>query len=95
MSEENNLITVTIGEDRIEFDPEVLREYLVEAVGYLAAIDEPKEDLKAVIEAAAGATKLPKKVVSKYFKARYKAETAAQKAQGDLFAQLDEAVDGN
>lgn len=54
-----------------------------------------KEGIKDLVGEAADATKWKKAKLSKYFKARYNAEVKALKEQADLFAKLNQIIDGD
>jgi len=58
-----------------------------------AEMDALKEDLKEIVLEAAEKNKLDKKIVSKYFTARYKAQTKEVAEQGELFAAIDNLID--
>lgn len=86
-------ITIKTSDGTASVNPELLRGYLKEGYDVLSQMDTLKDEFKDIVEAAADGTKLPKKIVSKYLKARYKASTKADKEVGDVFAKLDEVVD--
>jgi len=73
-------------------DPKLLKGYLKEASTALGAEATAKASFKEVIETVSETTKLPKALVSKYFKAKYKEATAKDKEIGEVFTTLDEAV---
>lgn len=97
MTDQNNVtddnIKITLADGDASVNPELLRGYLTEAHAYQKELDKQKNLLKGVIESAALSTKLPKKLVRAYFKARYNTETEAQKETGKVFEQLDEALE--
>lgn len=74
-------------------NPELLRGYRDEAFGYLRAEATAKDGFKEVIETVAETTDIPKGVLSKWFKARFKEETDKQKALAASFDALDAAVE--
>lgn len=74
-------------------NPELLKGYRDEAFGYLAAETSAKESFKEVIETVSETTDIPKGILTKWFKARFKEETDKQKALAASFQALDEAVE--
>lgn len=80
-------ITTSAGTATIE--SKLFSGYAQEANTILDNIRERTLDFKEFVETVAETTKLEKKVVSKYFKARFKVATKEAKAEGDLFEQLD------
>lgn len=83
------IVTITIGENKYEFDPEVFTEYKKTAFEQLKAEAVAKVKFKDEVESLASATKLPKAVVAKYLKARYKDETKKATELAQLYEQLD------
>ncbi len=77
----------------VSIDPKLLKGYYVEAAKALKSEANAKAELKATIETVSETTKLPKALVSKYFKARYKEATAKDKEVGEVFVTLDEALE--
>lgn len=69
--------------------PEMFAGYYLEASGYLGEEVKAKAKFKEVVETVAETTKLGKRVVSKYFKAKYKASTNVDQEIGRVFAELD------
>lgn len=98
MTDESNVtgdaITIRIGEETATVQPELLREWVEEANGYLGEQDAQKENLKGLVETIVESTKLPKKLVNKFLKARYKEATKAESQAGEVIAALDEAMEG-
>jgi predicted solute-binding protein len=88
-----NAIPVVTADGTANVQPELLREYLKEAFSHLDAMNTAKLKLKEVIEAAADGTGLSKKLVGKYFKARYSAKVKETTELGALFERLDEVVE--
>ena len=76
----------------VTIDSNVFLGYVKESNRILDEIEELKKDHKEVVEAVVESTNLDKKDVGKYLKAKYKEDTKAAKAQGDLFSTLDEIV---
>lgn len=58
-----------------------------------AEMDALKEDLKEIVQQAADKNKMEKKLVNKYFGARYKAQTKEVAEQGSMFAAIDNLLD--
>lgn len=69
--------------------PELFAGYYLEASGYLGTEAKAKGEFKQVVETVAETTKLSKRVVSKYFKAKFKASTGVDQEIGRVFAELD------
>jgi predicted solute-binding protein len=61
----------------------------------LNAAESYKTEFKEMITAASEKTGLPKKVLSKYFKARFKEATKEAAEEGEVFAALDRVLDGD
>lgn len=85
-------IKFDIDGETVTISPAVLQGYYNEASEYLGAEADAKRDFKDVIETVSETTKLPKRIVSKYFKAKYKEATAADKEIGEVFGFLDDAL---
>ena len=73
-------------------DSKLFTAYLQEAFEMLEKIEETGKDFKEWVETVAETTKLDKKYVSKYAKARYKDSTKETTELGELFSSLDEAL---
>jgi predicted solute-binding protein len=82
----------TTSEGEATVDPKVMAGYYSEAATYLGQEAVAKADYKLVVETVAETTNLTKRVVSKYFKARYKEATKTDKEIGEVFEILDEAL---
>lgn len=97
MNDQNNVtsqaIAITTSDGVANVHPEVLRQYTREAFGHFDAMNTAKEELKQMIEAAAEGTKLPKKLIRKYLKAKYDAKVKETTELGNLFSALDEALE--
>lgn len=63
-------------------------------ISVTAEMDSMKDDIKEIIQDAADKNKMDKKLVAKYFKARYKAQTKEVSEQGEMFAAIDNLIDG-
>lgn len=84
------MTTININDTAINV--EMLRGYHQEALVILRKDDSLKEEWKMLVETVADTTKIPKKDVSAYFKARFKEATKEATAKGELFEMLDEAL---
>ena len=81
--------------DNANFEVSELVSYLQRGLNLLDNSREAMLDFKELIEEAAEKTKLEKKVVSKFIKARFKDKTKEVVKDGELFAALNDAVDNN
>lgn len=72
--------------------PDVLKGYKDEAFGYLKDETEAKAGFKEVLETIEETSGIPKAVMSKWLKARYKDETDKAKELATTFQALDDAV---
>lgn len=75
-------------------DPKLLQGYYDEAEKFLAEEAEQKANFKDTVETVSETTKLPKRLVSKYFKAKYKESTKVDKEVGEVFGILDDVLAG-
>lgn len=78
----------------VTINSEVFMNYTQESYRILEAVSELNKDFKELVEAVSLDTKLEKKDVSKYLKARYKLATKEPKQQGELFESLDALLEG-
>lgn len=86
-------ITDKNGEEvEVTIDPKLMNAYYSRASEAMRAETNAKAEFKAEVEGIADASGLPKAIVSKYFKARYKDETAKSKELAEVFDVLDEAL---
>lgn len=88
------VVTFVVDGNNIDIDTKVFQGYTEESYGILKRQEIDKESFKLLVETVSETTKLPKKYVSKYLKARFAAATKEPKALGELFEQIDNAVDG-
>lgn len=88
-------MTTTVSIDNATFTTEKLVGILQRGLDILDRQQELKLDFKELVEEAEKETKLPKKVVSKFIKARFADKAKEVVKDGELFAALTEAVDGN
>jgi hypothetical protein len=72
--------------------PDVLKGYKDEAFGYLKTETEAKAGFKGVLETIEETSGIPKAIMSKWLKARYKDETEKAKELATTFQALDDAV---
>lgn len=79
--------------DNATIDSNELTRSLQRFIGVQAEMDAMKDDLKEIIQEAADKNKMDKKLVAKYFKARYKAQTKEVAEQGVMFAAIDDLID--
>lgn len=86
-------VAIEIGSNTVEVNVEVFKGYQEEVFGYLNAEAEAKKNFKEAVETVAETTGIDKKVLTKYFKAKYKAKTKEQSELGEVFAALDEATE--
>jgi hypothetical protein len=85
-------VTVKIADQSIEVNVEALSAYKDEAFGHLDAIAGAKDSFKEMLEGAAEATGLPKKIISKYLKDKHAEKTKEASEVGKVFETLDEAL---
>ena len=79
--------------DQAQIDSNELTRQLQRFISVQAEMDAMKDDIKEIIQEAADKNKMDKKLVSKYFKARYKAQTKEVAEQGEMFAAIDNLID--
>lgn len=87
-----NLKPITIGDETVNVDPELLRKYKDEAFGYLKAEAQEKTNFKDAVEAMSETFGIDKGVLSKWLKASFKAETKKASQLAQAFEQLDVAA---
>jgi hypothetical protein len=83
----------TVSIDGATFDVAELTKYLQRGLSLLDTQREAGLDFKELAEEAAEKTKLDKKVVSKWFKARFADKTKKIVADAEMIAALNSAVD--
>jgi len=79
--------------DNAQINADDLTAFLRRAINVQGEIDSMKEDLKSLVQEAADATKLDKKIVRKFFVARFKATTKDIVAEAETLDALSKAVD--
>ena len=67
----------------------LLKTYRTETVGHYNSIQQAKDELKLIIEAASDKTGVPKNVISKYFKLCYDAKTQEFLEQAAVIESLN------
>ena len=72
--------------------PDILKGYKAEAFEYLVAETAAKAGFKDVLETVEETSGIPKAIMSKWFKARFKDETEKAKELATTFQALDDAV---
>lgn len=73
-------------------DIKLMRDYTAEALGHLDKQLSYKTQFDEVVGAAAEGTGLEKKLLSAYFKARFKEQTKEASLKGAAFEALDTAL---
>ena len=86
-------MTKHISIDNANFEAAELVAYLQRALSLLDTSREAMLDFKELLEEVTEKTKLDKKVVSKFFKARFADKTKQVVKEGEVFAALNDAVD--
>jgi hypothetical protein len=86
-------MTKTVTIENATFNADDLTGFLRRAINVQAEEEANKEDFKSLVQEAADATKLDKKIVRKFFKARYKATTKDIVAEAETLDALSKAVD--
>jgi capsular polysaccharide biosynthesis protein len=86
-------MTKTVTIDQATFNSDELTSFLRRAINVQAEIDSLKEDFKVLVQEAADATKLDKKIARKFFVARFKATTKDIVAEAETLDALSKAVD--
>lgn len=87
-------VSMDVNGNTVTIDSKTFLEYSKRAYEIQQKMDGLKQEFKAEVEAAADNTKLDKKYISKYFKARYQVKTKVPKQEGELFEKLDEILVG-
>lgn len=86
-------MTKFVSIDEATVDVTKLTGFLQRGISVLAEMDSYKEDFKALMEEAESELKLDKKTISKFVKARYKANTKDIIAEAEKLDALSQAVD--
>lgn len=96
MNDENNatheLVGIPTPDGVKNIHPDILKGYKAEAFEYLQAETEAKAGFKEVLEIVEETSGIPKAIMSKWLKARYKDETDKAKELATTFQALDDAV---
>ncbi len=90
----SNVISMDVNGNTVTIDSKVFLEYSKRAYMIQQQIADLNQEFKDEVEAASDGTGLEKKDVSRYFKARFKAETQKSKLEGELFEVLDNILVG-
>lgn len=72
--------------------PDAFKQYRQDAFEYLDAETAAKGNFKDLMETIEEVTEIPKGIMSKYLKAKYKAKTKEAKELGDAFEALDSVI---
>lgn len=86
-------MTKFISIDEANIDVAKLTSFLQRGISVLAEMEANKEDFKALMDEAEASLKLDKKTISKFVKARYKANTKDIIAEAEKLDALSQAVD--
>jgi hypothetical protein len=78
----------------VTIDSQVFVGYSQESYRILSDIVDLNTEFKYLVETISETTKLEKKDVSKYLKARFKESTKEPKKQAELFESLDAVLEG-
>lgn len=79
--------------DNATFEIKAFVDFLQRGLNLLDQQQELKLDFNELVEEVEKETKLPKKVVRKFFKSRFDAKAKEVVKEGELIAALNEAVD--
>lgn len=79
--------------DNATFNADDLTRFLQRALSLQAEEAILKEDYKALVQEAVDGTKLPKKLVNKFFKSRFKVQTKEIVEEAGKLEALSNAVD--
>lgn len=88
-----NIIAIKIGETTATVDPELLLEWVKESNANFNAIEKVKTEHKELVTTIVETTKIPKKLVNKFLRARFKESTEEESQAGNVIRQLDEALE--
>lgn len=91
-NENHNLIGIPTEDGVKNVHPDLLKGWRQDAFEQLRKADGVKEELKLLAETVEETTGIKKGVISKWFKAQYKAETKKTKSLGETFEALDNVV---
>ena len=86
-------MTKVVTIDNATFDVAKLTQFMQRAHNLLDEQQVLKEDYKQLVSDVEQETKLPKKVVNKFFKSRFADKTKEVVKEGSIFEALNEAVD--
>lgn len=86
-------VSIATKNGTIQIEAELLKGYLSETREHYEAIEDAKEQLKLIGEAIESKSNIPTAQFLKYAKARHDKKTKAAKEIGELFTELDNAMD--
>lgn len=89
-----SVLSMDVNGVSVTIDSEVFSGYTQESYRILSDIVDLNTEFKYLVETVSETTKLAKKDVSKYLKARFKEATKEPKKQADLFESLDAVLEG-
>ena len=89
-----SVLSMDVNGVSVTIDSQVFLEYTQESYRILSDIVDKNTEFKYLVETISETTKLEKKDVSKYLKARFKESTKEPKQQGELFESLDAILEG-
>lgn len=89
-----SVLSMDVNGVSVTIDSEVFTGYSQESYRILSDIVDLNTEFKYLVETISETTKLEKKDVSKYLKARFKESTKEPKKQAELFESLDAVLEG-
>lgn len=89
-----SVLSMDVNGVSVTIDSEVFTGYTQESYRILSDIVDLNTEFKYLVETVSETTKLEKKDVSKYLKAKFKLTTKEPKKQAELFESLDAVLEG-
>lgn len=89
-----SVLSMDVNGVSVTIDSQVFMGYSQESYRILSDIVDLNTEFKYLVETISETTKLEKKDVSKYLKARFKESTKEPKKQAELFESLDAVLEG-
>ena len=89
-----SVLSMDVNGVSVTIDSEVFTGYSQESYRILSDIVDLNTEFKYLVETISETTKLEKKAVSSYLKARFKESTKEPKKQAELFESLDAVLEG-
>lgn len=86
--------TIDTAEGTITLNSDDMKDSNKESIRILSEIAALQEEFKEHVEAVAEKIGMKKGKLTKYFKARFNAQTKALTEQGEVFGKIDELLDG-